>query len=513
MLRFRRTVYCDNNATTQVSRKVLKAVLRLLSRCYANPSSPYRMAHEAAGVLADARASLGKALNAPPETLIFTSCATESNNSLRAIAPLLPPKKRTILYNPLEHPAMLETLFHLEQQGFSLVALKPDRQGRISPEALEQVWREDVGLVVCMAANNETGTLYDVKGMVAVAHARGALFFSDMVQALGKVPVDLLDSGVDYASFSAHKIHGPKGVGALYVREGAPFAPFMLGGHQEEGRRAGTESLHNIAGFAAAIEDIPLLLAKSGALGRRRDALITALRELAPDCVINSPAAPECQPGTISVTFPGRANAVLMGQLDYYGVSVAAGSACNTGEDTPSHVLTAIGLSPEEARSTLRISLAHDFSDKDLRYTIAIFRDVLSGAGDTVTAVQPSRLTPEMLFAPDVFIIDLRRTPKTNYALKPLPNSRRFPFFSIDQHLHEIPRDKHILVTCEVGYDAPIIAYALRRKGYRRLSFLMWGVLGWKLARPELYARFAGTSDAQESEQGHNRIREEQKDG
>jgi len=499
MLRFRRTIYCDNNATTPVGKKVQKVMARLLGRCYANPSSPYKIAHEAAGVLADARACLARGVNAPPETIIFTSCATEANNSLRAIALLLPPDKRAIIHSPLEHPAMLETLFHLERQGFSLIALKPDRQGRIRPEDLERAWREDVGLAVCMAANNETGTLYDVKAMAAIAYAHGALFFSDMVQALGKIPVDLLDSGVDYASFSAHKIHGPKGVGALYVREGAPFAPFMLGGHQEEGKRAGTEGLHNIAGFAAAVENVPLLLAGAGGLCRRRDALIAALQGLAPDCVINSPPGSECQPGTINITLPGRANAVLMGQLDYYGISVAAGSACNTGEDAPSHVLTAMGLSPEEARSTLRISLAHDFSDKDLRYVIAIFRDILSGTGDSVTAVQPSRLTPEMLFAPDVFIIDLRRTLKTDYALKPLPNSKCFPFFSIGKHLDEIPRDKHILVTCEVGYDAPIIAYYLRLKGYRRLSFLMWGLWGWKRARPELYARFTGGGDAQQA--------------
>lgn len=492
MFRFRRTVYCDNNATTLVSKKVQKVMAGLLGRCYANPSSPYKMAHEAAGILADARACLGKAVNAPPETIIFTSCATESNNSLRAIVRFLPPDKRAIVHNPLEHPAMLETLFHLEREGFSLIALKPDRQGPISPEEMARAWREDVGLAVCMVANNETGTLYDVKAMAAVAHARGALFFSDMVQALGKIPVDLLDSGVDYASFSAHKIHGPKGVGALYVRKGAPFGSFMLGGHQEDGRRAGTEGLHNIAGFATAAEDVPLLLAGASALCRRRDALVAALRELAPDCVINSPSGSECQPGTISVTFPGRANAMLMGQLDYYGISVAAGSACNTGEDTPSHVLTAMGLSTDEARSTLRITLAHDFSDKSLRYVVSIFNDVLSGAGDTVTAVQPSRLTPEMFFAPDVFIIDLRRSIKTDYSLKPLPNSRSFPFFSIGKHLDEIPRDKHIFVTCEAGYDAPIIAYYLRRKGYKRLSFLMWGILGWKLTRPELYARFAG---------------------
>lgn len=491
MVRFRRNVYCDNNATTAVCKTARKAMGRVLARCYANPSSPYKMAHQAASILAEARVSVAKAVNAPPETILFTSCATESNNTLRGIAPLLPRARRSILYNPLEHPAMLETLYFLRDRGFPLIPLTPDRWGRISPEAVEAAWRDDVGLLVCMAANNETGTVYDITGMAAIARKRAALFFCDMVQALGKIPVDVLGSGVDYASFSAHKIHGPKGVGALYIREGAPFAPFMLGGHQEEGRRAGTESLHNIAGFAAAAEEVPRLLSLTGELRRRKTAFIAALKTIAPDCVINSPEGQECQPGTVSVTFPGTANAVIMGQLDYYGVSVAAGSACNTGEDTPSHVLTAMGLSPAEARSTLRVSFPHNFSDRDLRYVTTVFSDVLSGKSETITALQPSQLTEEVLFAPEIFIIDLRRTSKPEYMLKPLPNSKRFPFFSMGKHLSEIPRDRHILVTCEVGYDSPIIAYYLKRKGFRRLTFLMWGILGWKLARPDIYSRFA----------------------
>ena len=491
MFRFRRQVYCDNNATTQVGKAVRKAVDEVLADCYANPSSPYKMAHRAAGILEDARASLARAIGAPPQTVLLTSCATESNNTLRAIAPLLPADKRAILYNPLEHPAMLESLFHLRAQGFSLIPLVPDRQGRIRPGDVEAAWRDDVGLLVCMAANNETGTLYDIGGMTTIAHARGARVFCDMVQALGKVPVNVETCGVDYASFSAHKIHGPKGVGALYVREDAPFAPFMLGGHQEAGRRAGTESLHNIAGFAAAADDVPRLLSMTDGLRRRRDAFGAALREIAPACVVNSPEGEECQPGTVSVTLPGTVNAVVMGQLDYYGVSVAAGSACNTGDDAPSHVLTGIGLTPEEARSTLRISFAHDFSDKDLRYVIAVFGDVLSGRGARITALRPSQLTGEVLFAPGIFIIDLRRSPKSEYILKPLPGSKRFLFFEVGKHLHEIPRDRPVLVTCETGYDAPIVAYYLKRKGYTRLSFLMWGILGWKLAQPDLYARFA----------------------
>ncbi len=491
MFRFRRSVYCDNNATTEVSKTARKAMCQVLARCYANPSSPYKMAHKAASILADARERIARSINAPQETILFTSCATESNNTLRGIAPLLPKGKPAILYNPLEHPAMLETLFHLRDKGFPLIALTPDRQGRISPESVKAAWRDDIGLLVCMAANNEAGTLYDIKSMAAIARKHGAFVFSDMVQALGKISLDVTDLGVDYASFSAHKIHGPKGIGALYIREGSPFAPFMLGGHQEEGRRAGTESLHNIAGFAAAAGEIPRLLALAPGLKRRKDAFIAALREIAPDCVINSPEGPDCQPGTVSVTLPGTANAVIMGQLDYYGVSVAAGSACNTGEDTPSHVLTGMGLKAAEARSTLRVSFSHSFSDSQLRYVTAVFRDVLTGKGAAITALQPSQLNEEVLFAPELFIIDLRRTAKPAYMLKPLPNSRRFPFFSIGKHLHEIPRDRNILVTCEVGYDAPIIAYYLKRKGFSRITFLMWGILGWKIARPELYAKFA----------------------
>ncbi|MDR0441660.1 MAG: aminotransferase class V-fold PLP-dependent enzyme [Candidatus Accumulibacter sp.] len=493
MFRFRRQVYCDNNATTAVCKAARKAMADVLVRCYANPSSPYRMAHDAAAILAEARARIAKVIHAPPDTLLFTACATEANNTVRAIAPLLPAGKRAILYNPLEHPSMLASLSRLGEQGFALIPLSADRQGRIRPEAVEDALQDGgVGLVVCMAANNETGTLYDICAMAAAARARGALFFCDMVQALGKIPVDVEASGVDYASFSAHKICGPKGVGALYVREGAPFAPFLCGGHQEEGRRAGTEGLHNIAGFAAAADEAPRLLAQAPALRKKRDAFVAALRRIAPDCVINSPEGEACQPGTVSVTLPGTANAVVMGQLDYHGVSVAAGSACNTGEDLPSHVLTGMGLTPEEARATLRVSFSHDLTERDLRYVIAAFENVLAGKDGKVMAMQASQLTEDVLSAPELFIIDLRRRPKPDYWLKPLPNSRRFPFYSIGKHLHEIPRDRPILVTCETGYDAPIVAYYLKRKGYTRIAFLMWGLLGWKLARPELYARLAG---------------------
>ena len=502
MFRLRRNVYCDGNATTMVGKRVRKAMDVVLRRSFANPSSPYKLAHQAAAVLAEARADVARAVNAPPESLLFTSSATESNNTLRAIAPLLPPNRRRIIHNPMEHPSMLESLRDLEQNhGFTLVPLPVGRFGTIDPSALKALWAEGTGLVVSMLANNETGAIYDVKRMAGFAREHGALFFCDLVQALGKIPVDVENLGIDYASFSAHKIGGPKGIGALYIRPGAPFAPLILGGHQENGGRAGTEALHDIAGFAAAARDIGALLAQAGEIRARREAFVAALRDMDPSCVINSPAGEDCVPGTTSVTFPGRSNALLMGQLDYYGVSVAAGSACNTGDDAPSHVLLAMGLSPTEARSTLRVSFPHGFSARDLRYALAAFRSVLSGKVDSVTAIMPKQMTPEVFLAPGVFVIDLRRKSKPNYVLRPLAVSREFPVFSIGKHLDAIPRDKPLLLTCETGYDSPIVAYHLKRKGYAHLSFLVGGLLAWKLARPDLYKRF--TRAAARTEDGN----------
>lgn len=492
MFQFRRAVYCDNNATTPVSPKVQKTMAGVLRDCYANPSSPYKMAHRAAGLLAQARSCLAQATGAMPEELIFTSCATEANNTLLSTARMQPPHKRGIVFNPAEHPAMLEPLKLLQAEGFSLRPLQLDAQGRIVPGALEACWDESIFLISCMYVNNETGTIHDIARMAHFARERGALFFCDCVQALGKIPVDLHALGVDYASFSAHKIYGPKGIGALYVRRGAPFAPYLLGGHQEEGARAGTESLHNIAGFGVAAEAVPGLLLQTEALRAKKNAFIREVRAIAPSCQINSPQGVDCQAGTVSITFPGKANAVLMGQLDYYGISVAAGSACNTGEDLPSHVLLAMGLSPEQARSTLRFSFGHQLKDKDLAYVVRVLRDILSGKGMTITAVSPAQLTEHVLFAPDIFIIDLRRTHKSKYTLKALPGSVEFPFYSIGKHLDKIPRKRPVFVTCEVGADAPMIAYYLRRKGYTNLSFLAFGLLGWKLAQPDLYAKYAG---------------------
>jgi cysteine desulfurase len=465
-------------------------MIKVLTDLQANPSTPYREGRQAARLVELARERLASALNVDPTTLIFTSGATEANNHVRSIAALAPPKRRHIIYNPMEHPSMLEPLKILEKEGFSLLAAKPDSRGRIGTEELDRLWRDEVFLVVMMAANNETGVFYDVKKVASLARSRGALLFSDMVQALGKTPLDLTDSGVDYASFSAHKIYGPKGAGALYVRDGAPFAPLIVGGGQESGRRAGTESSHNLAGFAAAAEEVPLLLRKTSALRSLKEKFLKNLLELCPEMILNSPPGQDCQPGTLSLTFPGRDNAFMLGQLDFHGVTAAAGSACATGANEPSHVLTAIGLSPEIARSTLRLSFGHDFSKKDLKYLLKTFKKTLSGEeSEEIFVIRPSQVTEDLILQKGLTIIHVKRFPKLK-GPRPLPGSRVIAL-NDGPAWDALRPDGPVLLTCEVGYDAPIMAWSLKRRGLKNLSVLAMGLWGLKLGQPDLWRRFS----------------------
>ncbi len=493
MFRLRRRVYCDNNATTVVSPAVRKRVNRVLARAYGNPSSLYKIARDSAAILSDARRTVAAAINAEPAGIVFTGGASEANNAiLKAAAEHFFPRKKRIVSTPIEHASVMKTLEYLGGKGIEVACLPVDRMGRVDLRDVERMVDDRTFLVCCMLANNETGVIQDVRRIAAVAHARGALAMSDCVQALGKIPVDVRTLDVDYASFSAHKIHGPKGVGALYVREGRPFAPLIHGGHQESGMRAGTEGLHNIAGFAAACESLEVRLARAGDVAALRNRFVEGLRRVKPDLKLNTP--PEgALPNTASVTFPGMGNAVFMAMLDFHGIAVSAGSACNTGEDRPSHVLTALGLTDDEARQTIRFSLSADAREKDVRYLLRVIGDCVSGRTPPVSAISPAQVDENLLMDERTFIVDVRHW-YDKKLLKGLPNAHEFPLFTIQRHLKSIPRDRNVIVSCQAGYDGPIVAYYLRSKGYRNVGFIMTGVLGWKLAKPELYRRLAGTN-------------------
>jgi cysteine desulfurase len=235
----------------------------------------------------------------------------------------------------------MSTLEFLESKGIRVEYCPVDQKGRVKIDELENMVNEEAFLICVLFANNETGVVQDISTISRIAKKHGVLVFSDSVQALGKLEVDVKKLGVDYASFSAHKIHGPKGIGGLFIKRGSPFIPLIHGGHQEYGIRAGTESLHNIAGFAAACTDIEEMLTKSEDIRRLKQYLVDEISKIKGDVVVNSPQE-ECLPNTVSITFSGVNNAVFMAMLDHNGISVSAGSACNTQDDKPSHVLKSI---------------------------------------------------------------------------------------------------------------------------------------------------------------------------
>jgi cysteine desulfurase len=354
---------------------------QVLKYHWGNPSAGYGPGKAAWGVMERAREQVAGALHAHAHEIYFSSCATESNNAvLKTVAAHFFPVKKKIIATPIEHPSVLNTLAFLETQGVMVQYCPVDRYGFVSMEALERLLDEDTFLLCCIYANNEIGTVQDIEKITALARSRSVLVMADCVQAFGKIALDVKQMGVDYATFSAHKLYGPKGIGALYARASAPLAPFLHGGHQEEGMRGGTEAVHNIAGFGRACCAVDKLVAASPRVSMLKQALVEQLRTLKPDIVFNSPAA-QCLSNTISVTFPGVASKELMMMLDYHGIYVSSGSACSTQSTTPSHVLKAIGLCDTAAAQTIRFSLGNDTTLKDIRYTTQVIKKYLSTHG------------------------------------------------------------------------------------------------------------------------------------
>lgn len=491
LVRFNRHVYLDHNATTEVSHRVRHRMNQVLKYHYGNPSSFYSIARKSAEIMERARQQVARAIHADADEVLFMACATEANNAvLKSVSAHFFPNKRKIISTPIEHPSVLNTLQYLETQGFIVEYCPVDRQGRVLLAELSQLIDGNTFMLCCILANNETGVIQDIPEIARLAHQHDVLVLADCVQALGKIPVDVHAWGIDYASFSAHKLYGPKGIGALYIKQGSPFAPFLHGGHQESGLRAGTESLHNIAGFGAACQDVDRLLAEAQRIRMLKSELIRQLRGIKPDCVINSPEG-DCLPNTLSVTFPGVENAGLMGLLDYRGIAVSAGSACNTGEDKPSHVLKAIGLSDQASRETIRISLGHGTSRRDIQYLTQVMQDDMEGRTPYVNMITPAQLNESILFNEQTFILDVR-PPDDRKRQRGLPNSHEVSPLSMEKYLDQLPRDKEILVYCPGGGLSFMISYYLKAKGFKHVSNLRGGLDAWRKRRRELYEKYAG---------------------
>jgi cysteine desulfurase len=398
--------------------------------------------------------------------------------------------KSKIIASAIEHPSVSETLNYLQKNGFDIEYLSVNRQGFVTVSELDALIDDNTFLVVCMLANNEIGAIQPLQEICHIAHKKAVPVMSDCVQALGKIPLNLKELGVDYASFSAHKIYGPKGCGLAYIKSAELPEPLIHGGQQEAGRRAGTECVHNIAGFAAACQQVPKLLAKNRNIHNKRETLYTQLQAIFPELQRIS-AADNCLANTLSLRFPGWHNAQLMAALDMYGISVSSGSACSSGSLEASHVLKAIGLNDEQATETLRISLGENTRDRDINYVVRIFSMITSGQIPQVQALPPSRLSREFIEREDIYLLDIRFWHERQ-MLKGLPNSHEVSFLFFRRYIKQIPRDKHIVVICMGGIDAAAIAYNLKKRGYERVSFMLAGVIGWRLVQAELYKTMAG---------------------
>ncbi len=353
------TIYADNAATTQVSHRVLQQMLPWLSQHYGNPSSIYGIGREARGAVEDARAQLAQALNAQPSEIFFTACGTESDNwAIKGVAHALAAKgKKHIITSAIEHHAVLHTCKALEKEGFAVTYLPVDRDGLVSVADVEKAITRETALVSIMFANNEIGTIQPVAEIGAACRSRGVPFHTDAVQAVGHLPIDVEALNIDLLSLSAHKFHGPKGVGALYIRKGCPFPATLLeGGGQERGRRAGTENVAGIVGMGAAIvEALEGLPEKTARVQAMRDRLIQALTKL-PKTHLNGHPHRRL-PGNCNISFEGVEGESLLLLLDNRDICASSGSACTSGSLDPSHVLLAIGLPHEVAHGSLRLSL------------------------------------------------------------------------------------------------------------------------------------------------------------
>jgi cysteine desulfurase len=362
-------IYLDNNATTPIDPEVLRVLESTLRDVFGNASSIHKEGQAARRVIEDARESVAHLVGATPREVVFTSGGTESNNA--AIFGAFSAGRRShIVTTAIEHPSVAEPVRELEKRGCEVTWIRPSRRGDVAAEEVIAALRDDTALVTVMMANNETGVVQPVEAIGGAARERGIHFHVDAVQAAGKIDIDVNALPCDTLALSAHKIHAPKGIGALYVRKGLVLASHLLGGAQERRRRAGTENVPLAAAFgsAAALAAAPAPRARVAALRDRLESHLSG--------TINGAAARRL-PNTSNVTFPGADGEGIVIGLDLSGIAVSTGSACSSGRIEPSPVLLAMGLTPDEARATVRFSLSRMTTDEEIDRAIAVLGEVL----------------------------------------------------------------------------------------------------------------------------------------
>lgn len=379
----RKKIYFDHNATTPLHPEVKKAMNEVME-VFGNPSSLHGFGREARRFVEDARARIANFIGASPEEVMFVGSGSEANNTVLSVLTCQCKvchfdcrDGRGFITTTIEHPCILETSKCLFEKGVDVSYIEVDEYGKVNLDQINDTVNENTGLVSVMMANNEIGTIQDIKTIARIVHEKGALFHTDAVQAVGKVPVNVGELDVDFLTMSGHKIYGPKGIGALYVRKGSPFCPLIRGGHQEKGRRAGTENTIGIIGLAKAIEmrEKEMHTEEKRLLGlklRLREGIEAKIPDIH---FVGHPI--DSLPGTLNVSFDGAEGEAIILYLDLEGIAVSTGSACASGSLDPSHVILATGLPAECAHGSIRISLGRDNTTEDIDYMLEVLPEVI----------------------------------------------------------------------------------------------------------------------------------------
>jgi len=491
-MKFKRNVYLDNNATTQIDERVEKKI-KLFVKHYGNPSSQHSIGKYTRSMVETARKQVSKLINAEPEEIIFTSGGSEANNTvIKGVSGLLKNKGNHIITSMIEHPSIIETCEYLSKEGFQITYLPVNSDGLIDPDELKKSINDRTILISIMIANNEIGSIQDIKQLSYIAHSKNILFHTDAVQVVGKIPVDVKIMDVDFLTFSSHKIYGPKGTGALYFKNDKTFENLIHGGHQEYLLRGGTENTIGIIGFGEAAKVMMEQgLEYNNEIKSLRSLFYTSIKEKFPNIKVNGPVTGGLS-GTINIQFPETDNKKIIALLDYYGICASTGSACSEGGEEASHVLKAIGLSDKDAGSSIRFSLGKYNNKSDIQYSLDKLEEILNDK-TSLQYITPNELNESIILNKDYSLVDIRFNFQRKLT-KPIAKANIVDRFKMDEYFMDIPKDSKIILICEFGFDAAVTGYKLKKKGFSNILVLFGGYLPWKATHPDLFRKYATLS-------------------
>jgi cysteine desulfurase len=464
---------------------------RVLKKIPGNASSLHTHGRTARGLVDQARRSVATLLGCGPDRVIFTSGGTEGNNAvIKGV--FAESGKGHLITSKIEHESVLGASEQVEKMGGAVTYLPAGRDGLVRVEDVKAAIRPETILVSIMHGNNETGAVQPIEEIGQICQQRRIPFHTDAVQTYGKIPTRVDDLGCEFLTLTAHKINGPKGAGALYWRGDAKWNPLVYGGDQEQKLRAGTEGVHQIIGLGAAADLARGRMEQElGRLWELRRHLLQGMRKIVPDIQVNEAPPGRQLPGTINLTFPGKEGLRILAGLDCYEISVSIGSACTADRIEPSHVLLGMGLSEKEALSSIRISMGTTTKPADVRYLLAVLREILKGDPAGFSYLDPQHLSEERIRSEKTFLIDLR-FPYERMLSPTIPGAKEWSHIYFERYLKQIPWDKEVIMMCGTGIFSFSAGYRLARAGHPAVRVVYGGYAAWRGLYPELIHHLKG---------------------